>query len=76
MVSWKIKRESESHDIWWCSNGERGRYWKWGCCLNDNLQLGMNNSMNDSLEFTFVEKTWKIKSKFVCSKGRGKKSGK
>lgn len=32
--------------------------------------------MNDSLDATFVEKNWKMRSKFVCPKCRGKMSGK
>lgn len=32
--------------------------------------------MNDSLDATFVEKNWKMRSKFLCPKCRGKKSGK
>lgn len=32
--------------------------------------------MNDSLESTFVEKNWKMQSKFVYPEGRGRNSGK
>jgi len=44
--------------------------------MNISPELIVNNSINESLEFRFVEENWKTQSKFLCPKGRQKKSGK
>lgn len=36
--------------------------------MNISPQLGINNSVNDSLEYTFVEKNWKMQIRVCMSK--------